>query len=290
MHLSRRAGLAGIAALALLTAPALGQTSTGSGSSSGSTQTTTSDGSAAKPAIPAGAPTPQEPAATETPSQPAAAGGDASDATSSGQPAGSSVTSPASGSTDTGSSGTSGSSSSGKDGTAQLPEPNNMGASPTEPRNAVGDKFELPQVGKGNQVEMIAGLCGVQLKGMTTAACTCLAEKALTALSDPQRDYLIASVVAPPVSDRMLKDGRVGEADQKLLFAFLNKTSTECAASTAGTAPAGGASSGGAISGEATPDIATPQTPGGDGGGMSNKDGIDPKMDTPPTAKPKPSN
>ena len=289
MHLSRRAGLAGIAALALLTVPALGQTSTGSGSSSGSNQTptTTSDDSAAKPAIPAGTPTPQEPAATETPSQPAAAGGDASDATSSGQPAGSSVTSHRFGFARHRFFGCVGSSSSGKDGTAQLPEPGNRGASPTEPRNAVGDKFELPQVGKGNQVEMIAGLCGVQLKGMTTAACTCLAEKALTALSDPQRDYLIASVVAPPVSDRMLKDGRVGEADQKLLFAFLNKTSTECAASTAGTAPAGGASSG-----EATPEVATPQTPGGDGdgGGMSNKDGIDPKMDTPPTAKPKPSN
>ena len=134
---------------------------------------------------------------------------------------------------------------------------------------------------------MISGLCGVQMKGMTPAACTCLAEKALTALSDPQRDYLIASVVAPPVSDRMLKDGRVGQEDQKTLFAFLNTTSTECTASTAGMAPAGGASSDSPAS-----SVATPQTPGGDGdgGGMSNKDGGDPKMDTPPTAKPKPSN
>ena len=272
MQSSRRAGLAGIAALALLAAPALAQTSPGSSD----TPTTASEGGTAKPDMPAGAPTPQEPAATETPSQPAASGGDASDATPSGQPAGSSVTGPASGTE-----------------TAPAPsatpalEPGNTGASPINPRNSIGDKFELPRVGNDNQVEMITGICGVQMKGMSTASCTCLAEKALTTLSDPQRDYLIASVVAPPVSDRMLKDGRVGDADQKLIFAFLNKTSTECTASTGGSAPAGGADSG-----AAKPGAATPQTQGGDGdgGGMSNQDGAAPKMDTPPTAQPKPAN
>ena len=112
-----------------------------------------------------------------------------------------------------------------------------------QPRNAVGDKFELPRVSEGNQVELITGLCGVQMKDMTKANCTCLAESAMEALSDPQRDYLIASVVAPPVADRMLKDGRVGESDQVTIFTFLNTQSEQCQAASpdgAETPDAGG--------------------------------------------------
>ncbi|MDY8110573.1 hypothetical protein U0C82_15630 [Fulvimarina sp. 2208YS6-2-32] len=117
------------------------------------------------------------------------------------------------------------------------------GASPIEgeaPRNQVGDKFELPRYSEDNQVELITGLCGIQMKNMSEAACGCVAERSLTALSDPQRDYLIAAVVAPPVADRMLGDGRVGEPDQKTIFAFLEKESATCRAENASAeAPAG---------------------------------------------------
>ncbi len=197
MNRSTGAGLAAIAALVLMNAPALAQ-------STNELPKTQSDGIAGVEAVGTaqGVPTPTDPAATETPENPAASGGEASDATASGSPAGSATSAAGSGT------------------------PENE-RSPT-PSNEVGEKFELPRVSGDNQIEMIAGLCGVQMKEMTPAACTCLAKEAMSELSDPQRDYLIASVVAPPVADRMLKDRRVGEADQKTIFAFLNTTSDAC--------------------------------------------------------------
>lgn len=91
-------------------------------------------------------------------------------------------------------------------------------------------QFALPRAGdKATQVELITGLCGIQMKQMTPPACHCLAEQTLTGLSDPQRDYLIATVVSPPVADRMLADQRVGKVDQEAIFAFLTVTSDACA-------------------------------------------------------------
>lgn len=205
---STGAGLAAIAALALMNAPALAQSTT-------EMPLTQTDGTAKTEAggTAQGVPTPADPAATETPQKPAASGGEASDATASGAPAGSATSAAGSG----------------------TPE-NEPSAAPS---NEVGEKFELPRVSGDNQIEMIAGLCGVQMKEMTPAACTCLATQAMTALSDPQRDYLIASVVAPPVADRMLKDRRVGESDQKIIFTFLNTTSDACASGTFAPAPEG---------------------------------------------------
>ncbi|MEF2552777.1 hypothetical protein VQ042_15625 [Aurantimonas sp. A2-1-M11] len=223
MTRTKRVALAGIALLALGAAPALAQSQDGAAS-----------GSESRPAAEAaqGAPTPTEPAATETPETPAAAGGEASDATASGGPAGSTVTD--------------------EEASEDAPE---------QPRNAVGDKFELPRVSEGNQVEMIAGLCGVQMKQMSPAACTCLGEAAMEELSPPQRDYLIASVVAPPVAERMMGDGRVGEPDQKIIFAFLEATSVSCAAETAASGT-DGAPSEATPDGEAMPDgEATETTP-----------------------------
>lgn len=98
------------------------------------------------------------------------------------------------------------------------------------PSNQVGEKFELPRYSEDNQVELIKGLCGIQIKDMSQPACGCLAEAALDDLSDPQRDYLIASVIAPPVSDRMIGDGRVTETDQKAIFSFLESKSQSCKA------------------------------------------------------------
>lgn len=154
------------------------------------------------PAAPAGAPTATEPAATETPKAPAAAGGDASDATASGQPAGSAPAKDASGS-----------------------------APATDTSTA--KTFPIPKAGdKANQIELITGLCGVQMKDMKPASCHCLAEQSLTNLTDPQRDYLIATVVSPPVADRMLADGRVGQPDQQVIATFIDKTTDACSTGT----------------------------------------------------------
>jgi hypothetical protein len=91
-------------------------------------------------------------------------------------------------------------------------------------------QFALPRAGdKATQVELITGLCAIQMKQMSQPACHCLAEQTLTSLSDPQRDYLIATVVSPPVADRMLADNRVGKVDQEAIFAFLTVTSDACA-------------------------------------------------------------
>ncbi|WAJ27457.1 hypothetical protein [Antarcticirhabdus aurantiaca] len=83
--------------------------------------------------------------------------------------------------------------------------------------------------GKGDEPGMIAGLCGVQMKSMTPLACKCLSERAMIDLSAPQRDYLVATAVSPPVADRMLADGRVGRGDQEIIFTFLDRTSDACA-------------------------------------------------------------
>lgn len=102
-------------------------------------------------------------------------------------------------------------------------------ASPNAPTAPGAKQFELPKVGdKTTQVELITGLCGIQMKEMSKEACHCLAEQTLTGLSDPQRDYLIATVVAPPVADRMLADGRVGQPDQTAIFDFISKSADSC--------------------------------------------------------------
>jgi len=193
----QRAAFVGVAALALMAGPAFAQSDPSGGAAAQEPATTT----APSGDLPANAsPTPTEPAATETPERPAAAGGEASDATDSGAPA-----------------------------SSASPEDMSGTQSPDNPRNAVGDKFELPRYKGEDQINMIAGICGVQIRHMTQAACRCLAERSMDALSDPQRDYMIASVVAPPVADRMLKDGRITDADQKTIFAFIDPTSDACA-------------------------------------------------------------
>ncbi|WP_040488901.1 hypothetical protein [Fulvimarina pelagi] len=131
------------------------------------------------------------------------------------------------------------------------------------PSNQVGEKFELPRYSEGNQIELITGLCGIQLKEMSQPACGCLAEASLDNLSDPQRDYLIASVIAPPVSDRMLGDGRVTESDQAEIFGFLQTYSETCKAEVAGTD--GSTPSTGGAGESAAPDAATEAPAAGSG-------------------------
>ncbi|TFF18205.1 hypothetical protein E3C22_21855 [Jiella endophytica] len=188
---------------------------------------------------PDAAPKPMSPAETESPSKPAAAGGEASDATESGAPL-SAAPSDDSGKSDADKSST-GKSSTGKsetgtsDGAERPMKPdessaNNPVGADGQPRNAVGDKFQMPHLTKENQVAMITDLCGIQIRGMSHGACSCLADKAMDELSPSQRDYLIASVVAPPTADQLLKKGTVTKDDQMTIITFLNATSDACRA------------------------------------------------------------
>ncbi|GGD43601.1 hypothetical protein [Aureimonas glaciei] len=113
-----------------------------------------------------------------------------------------------------------------------LAQSGGTGTAPAAPATTE-KQFPLPRAGdKATQIELITGLCGIQMKQMSEPACHCLAEQTLTGLSDPQRDYLIATVVSPPVADRMLADNRVGKVDQEAIFAFLTVTSDACATGT----------------------------------------------------------
>lgn len=225
-----RSILAGAATFAILAGTAVAQTQDG--------QSATESQSQATPPLPEdAAPTPTEPAETETPENPAAAGGEASDATESGGPLSSQesdTTGSDTGGADAEATGTS------DDAAAENGEAATDG-SPVNPRNAVGDKFELPRVSEENQVNLIAGLCGINLGGLGQEGCTCLAEQAMEDLSAPQRDYLIAAGMAPPVAERMLKDGRIDTSDEVTIKTFLDTTYKTCmpagAQDQTGTAP-----------------------------------------------------
>lgn len=99
------------------------------------------------------------------------------------------------------------------------------------PALAAGDGGPPPMFatpGAADQVGLVTGLCGVQMKDMSPDACRCLADQSMTRLSDVQRDYLIATAVSPPVADRMVEDGTVGQMDQQLIFTFLNDAMRQC--------------------------------------------------------------
>ena len=88
---------------------------------------------------------------------------------------------------------------------------------------------------------MIAELCGSQIRDASPATCTCLGEQAIQQLTPPQRDYLIATVVAPPAADKLFKRGTVTPADQMTIITFLNATSEACKSGTYVAPDAGGA-------------------------------------------------
>jgi len=68
--------------------------------------------------------------------------------------------------------------------------------------------------------------CGTQLT-LSPAACACLAERAMGELTALQRDYLLASAVAPRAADRIGRD--ITRADIQTLARFLDTTSVACA-------------------------------------------------------------
>ena len=81
---------------------------------------------------------------------------------------------------------------------------------------------------KAQEEVLIANICGTQIKDLGQAGCACLAKEAMTALDDPQREYLILSVVQPPAADRTATAR--SQADLKTIALFLTSAQTECAA------------------------------------------------------------
>ena len=91
------------------------------------------------------------------------------------------------------------------------------------PASAAETQFGSPD----QQRTVIAGICQTQLT-IGEAGCLCLAERSLGELSDPQREYLIMTVLQPPVAERMALAR--SQADLKVIAAFIESARTACAA------------------------------------------------------------
>jgi hypothetical protein len=87
------------------------------------------------------------------------------------------------------------------------------------------------------QQGMIAGICLGQIP-IGEEGCACLAERAMTALSDAQRDYLLLTVVDPVNAQKLPMAG--SQDDLAAIFTFLETTSAECAPGAPATAPDAG--------------------------------------------------
>ena len=85
------------------------------------------------------------------------------------------------------------------------------------------------------QQGMIAGICLGQL-ALGEEACGCLAERAMTGLDDAQRDYLLLTVVNPPLAES--SPIATSQAELAAIFTFLEEASAACtAAATPAPAP-----------------------------------------------------
>ena len=73
----------------------------------------------------------------------------------------------------------------------------------------------------------LAEACGIQLK-LSVAGCRCLADRAVADLSDLQRDYLLATAVAPRAAERIRAS--ISQQDIQVLARFLAAAAQECSA------------------------------------------------------------
>lgn len=81
--------------------------------------------------------------------------------------------------------------------------------------------------GEAAQKTRLAEACGIELS-LSGAGCRCLAERAIIDLNDFQRDYLLATAIAPRAAERMRE--RVSQADILVLAKFLAATEQACSA------------------------------------------------------------
>ena len=97
------------------------------------------------------------------------------------------------------------------------------------------------QTGMGtpeDQKNIIAGICSTQIP-LSPAGCVCFAERALTELDDPQRAYLILTVIQPPAAERM--EIAHSQADLRTIALFIDAAQKGCAAAGGALPPADGA-------------------------------------------------
>lgn len=99
--------------------------------------------------------------------------------------------------------------------------------------DAAGPTFGTPEQQQG----LIAGICLSQLN-IGETGCACLAARAMTDLDEPQRTYLIMTVVQPPVAERLPTAS--SEPDIKAIATFLETAGQDCAAASAAPAQEGG--------------------------------------------------
>lgn len=88
-----------------------------------------------------------------------------------------------------------------------------------------------PAVAQGSgdamQNTRLAEACGIEMS-LSEAGCRCLADRAMSNLTDLQRDYLLATVIAPGTAQRM-RD-KISQDDMQTLAKFLASAEQECAA------------------------------------------------------------
>ncbi|MDQ3559474.1 MAG: hypothetical protein M3453_09880 [Pseudomonadota bacterium] len=73
----------------------------------------------------------------------------------------------------------------------------------------------------------LAEACGIELK-LSEAGCRCLADRAVADLNNLQRDYLLATAVAPRAAERMRAS--ISQQDIHVLATFLAAAEQECSA------------------------------------------------------------
>jgi hypothetical protein len=86
-----------------------------------------------------------------------------------------------------------------------------------------------------DQKNIIAGICGTQIP-LNPQGCVCFAERAMTELDDPQRAYLILTVIQPPAAERL--DIAHSQEDLKTIALFIDAAQKGCAAAGGGQPPA----------------------------------------------------
>jgi hypothetical protein len=78
-----------------------------------------------------------------------------------------------------------------------------------------------------DQQNIIAGICGTQIP-LNPQGCTCFAERAMTELDDPQRAYLILTVIQPPAAERL--EIAHSLEDLRTIALFIDAAQKSCAA------------------------------------------------------------
>ncbi len=71
----------------------------------------------------------------------------------------------------------------------------------------------------------LAQACGIELN-LSEAGCRCLAERAMTDLNNLQRDYLLATAIAPRAADSIGRS--ISPDDIQVLARFLVAAEQEC--------------------------------------------------------------